>query len=65
MTKLSESHYVIEDFKQRMSVKDWKEVLLNDMDTIIFRGEIRQLGAKNLGYGVVEVYKISIKDYSK
>jgi hypothetical protein len=62
MIELSNNHYTIEAYKQRMSVKDWKEILLKDMDTIVFKGNIRQLEAKNLGYGVVEVYKTPIKD---
>ena len=45
----SESH------TQRIEAKYWREALLDNRDKIIVKGRIRQLLAKNLGYGVVEV----------
>ena len=44
-----------ENFFQRVENKVWKQALLNEDDRIIVRGKVRQLVAKNLGYGVVEV----------
>ena len=44
-----------ETHKQRVSVEQWKEALLSERDTVIIRGNFRQLIAKNLGYGVIEV----------
>ncbi|MCK4815454.1 hypothetical protein KA005_06775 [bacterium] len=44
-----------EDHIQRLTCKEWKEVLLEYKDRIIVKGRVRQLVAKNLGYGVVEV----------
>lgn len=57
-------HWQTEDYRQRMSVKDWKKDLLEGNDKIIFQGRLRQLKAKRLGYGIVEIYKepLNIKD---
>ena len=54
---LDSRHWVTEDFKQRMTVQDWRRLLLSGNDRIIFRGRIRSLKAKRLGCGVVEVTK--------
>jgi hypothetical protein len=47
--------WVRSDYRQRIRAKQWTEVLLNGDDTIIRKGKIRQMVAKNLGYGVVEI----------
>lgn len=57
MIELNEAHWTIEGFKQRMASKEWKELLLSEFDSIIVNGNMRKLIAKNLGFGVVEVYK--------
>lgn len=54
---LSENHWHIDEFKQRMSRADWKLVLLNGWDSIVFKGNVRTLTAVDIGYGVVEVSK--------
>ena len=56
------AHWQIEDFRQRMTNKEWKQILLNHEDKIIVRGRLRQLVAKNLGAGVVEIYKKPLKE---
>ena len=43
--------------RQRMPKKDWRLLLLNNDDTIIFEGRLYHLRAKNIGYGVVQVFK--------
>jgi hypothetical protein len=43
-------------FTQRITAKEWRDILLAEEDTIITKGMVRQFVAKNLGYGVVEVY---------
>jgi len=58
---LNNGHYLFEDFKERFTTKEWKSLLLNDKDTIIVKGYARQLKAKNIGCGVVEVSKIPLK----
>jgi len=55
-------HWTFEDYKQRMTTKEWKQLLLHHEDTVIYNGLIRQLQAKKLGYGVVEVSKIPEKE---
>lgn len=54
-------HWVREDYRQRMTKKEWKKLLLDKEDTVIFRGRIRQLKAKSLGAGVYDVYKAELK----
>ena len=53
----NEKHWIDENYKQRMSVESWKKILISNDDKIIFHGKLRQLKAKNLGNGIVEVYK--------
>lgn len=54
---LSNNHSTIPYYRQRMSTKEWKKILLDSEDSRIFKGNIIKLCAKNLGYGVVEVFK--------
>ena len=54
---IDNQHWVLEDYKERMPAEKWKKILLESEDHIIFRGVLRRLKAKKLGYGVVEVYK--------
>ena len=62
MTQLrSDAHWQIEDFKQRMTKKEWQKILLSGEDTIIVRGRLRQLKAKYLGAGVYEIYKAPLE----
>ncbi len=51
------AHWRHEDYTQRMSTKQWREILLQGKDQIIFHGHTRTLFAKNLGAGVVEIGK--------
>ena len=53
-------HWQTEDYKQRMSIKEWKKILLEANDKVIFGGRLRQLKAKKLGYGILEIYKESL-----
>ena len=59
---LSQGHWVYVDFQQRMTTKEWKQLLLNEQDQIIFRGNLRKLVAKSLGYGVVSVSKENVDE---
>ncbi len=61
---LNIGHWQVENFRQRMTQEDWKQILLNEQDTIIVKGHIRHLKAKNLGAGVYEVYKEPLKETS-
>ena len=57
---LSNNHWTMETYRQRMTVEEWKKVLLSGNDHIVCKGGLRQLKAENLGYGVVEVFKVPI-----
>jgi len=59
---LQVGHWNRKYFKQRITAKQWRYLLLNKGDTIIFRGEKQQLVAKNLGVGVYEISKKPIKE---
>ena len=40
-----------------MTSKEWKQILLDEDDKMIYRGRLTQLKSKNLGSGVVEISK--------
>lgn len=54
---LNNNHWTLPNFRQRMTKKQWRDILLNDQDKIIYKGLLCQLKAKDLGADVVEVYK--------
>lgn len=60
MTILNDGHWKTENYKQRMTVKEWRKMLLLDQDVIIFTGHVRHLQAKKIGAGVVEISKVPI-----
>jgi len=62
MSILNDGHWVFEEYTQRVTTKEWKQILLSGGDKIIFRGHLVQLKGKNLGAGVVEIYKAAEKD---
>jgi hypothetical protein len=53
-------HFSQEDFKERMTTAQWRAILLSHRDRILVKGIFRQLQAKSLGFGVVEVSKVPI-----
>ncbi len=55
-------HCTREDHRQRITTKQWREVLLSYHDHVVFQGKMRKLLAKNLGAGVVEIYKEPLKE---
>ena len=55
------SHWTHENFKQRITSKEWGEWLLAGKDILIVSGYLRRLKAKNLGAGIVEIYKEPLK----
>jgi len=54
---LNDNHWRIENYRQRITIKQWRKLLLNDDDQIIFHGHLRKLIGKNLGVGVIEIFK--------
>jgi len=53
----SENHWRMEEYKQRITTKQWTQLLLGGDDTIVFQGCCCQLKAKKIGPGVVEIFK--------
>lgn len=62
ITEFRDGFWRTKGYTQRMTSQEWKAILLEEKDTIIIGGELRQLVAKNLGSGVVE---ISVKPKAK
>ena len=58
----NDAHWVFEDYKQRVTTKEWKQLLLDQNDSVVFRGHVRKLVGKNLGAGVYEISKAPEKD---
>ena len=54
---LDVQHWKIADYRQRIKAEDWRKLLMNDDDKIIFQGRVIPLAAKNLGCGVYEISK--------
>lgn len=54
---LSDNHWSQENYRQRMTIKEWRDILLAGRDAIIIRGHVRRLKADHVGAGVVEIYK--------
>lgn len=55
--ELSTNHWTVVDYKQRMTYKEWKEILLQNKDSIIYMGHMIPLKATKLGFGLVDVQK--------
>ena len=54
---LADQHWRIEDFRQRMTTREWRQVLLDGDDKVTFNGRVRQLVTNDIGAGVLEVFK--------
>ena len=54
---LNDWHWRKENYRQRITTKEWSQILLNGKDTIIYKGNLVKLMAIPLGYGIVEVTK--------
>ena len=50
-------HWQVEGYKQRITVKQWRKLLLDGGDTLIANGRLRTLKSKSLGSGIVEIFK--------
>ena len=58
MPLINVKHVMYESYFERMTVKQWKKILLVRQDKFIFQGQYRQLEIANrLGSGIVEVHK--------
>lgn len=54
---LDDEHWQRKDYKQRMTTKKWRQILLSNSDSIVFKGNKMSLKARSLGAGVYEVSK--------
>ena len=54
---LDDQHWTYANYRQRILSKDWRKILLNDDDTVIFQGRVMRLVGRSMGSGVVEVSK--------
>ena len=52
---LNELHWKLEDYRQVVTRKEVQEILRDRFH--IIQGRLRELGIKNLGVGMYEVYK--------
>lgn len=57
---IDDQHWRFADYSQRITRNDWKAILLNNDDKIIYRGRVHKLVGKNIGSGVVEVTKVPL-----
>ena len=57
---LVDGHWHVEGFTQRVTTKEWRDILLKEGDRIIVDGRARQLQAKSLGAGVQEISKVPL-----
>jgi len=58
----SANFWTFEQATQRMTRKEWAKILLEEQDTLIAKGRVRRLKARNLGAGIVEVYLEPLKE---
>ena len=59
---IDNNHWRFENFSQRMTLKEWKRILLENKDTIIFKGQARKLIGKRIFPGVIEISKEPLKN---
>ena len=50
-------HWDTETYRQRMTIANWRKILLQNDEKLTFNGRVRELEAKSIGFGVVEVSK--------
>jgi hypothetical protein len=62
MSRIDNGHWKNEYHAQRVTLREWREILLNHEDQIIYKGRLRVLKAKHLGAGVYELTKAPIED---
>ena len=56
------AHWTSETYTQRITTKEWRQILLDHEDSVVFEGRVRKLKAKPLGAGVVEIYKVPLAE---
>lgn len=59
--KFSSNHFVLPEYRQRVTRKDAQKILMNH-ETVICRGSIYEVKCKSIGAGIYEIYKTK-KEY--
>ena len=59
---INDGHWTMEQFRENVTIKQWREYLLNHDNHIIVCGRLRELKAKSLGAGVYQISKAPLKD---
>ncbi len=54
---LNKNHWMIEDYRERMTVHDMKLLFLQGNDHLIFNGHLRRIEFKRIAPGIYEVFK--------
>ena len=54
---LSNNHWKIESYKQRVTKKQWRDYLLENDGIIIVKGRLRKLKAKKVFGDLYDIYK--------
>ena len=55
-TILSDNHWTVRDYKQRVEAKQLKALILEGHDTIFRNGIICELKRKALGFGIYDIW---------
>ena len=50
-------HWQYEDHRQRITTEEWKKLLLEKDENIIYHGRLRRLLGKRIAPGIYEIYK--------
>ncbi len=61
---LNNAHWTNEHFRERITAKEWWEIVLDERDQIIFHGKYRKLIGKMVRPGVYEVFKKPLQEVS-
>ena len=56
-------HKTEEDFKERMTAKRWRTILIALNHKVFIKGHIRLLMADQLGHGIVMVHKVPLEQH--
>ena len=57
---LSRNHWNMEEYRERMTIKKWERILIDQGNAIMVDGKIRKLKVKKINLNIVEIYKESL-----
>jgi hypothetical protein len=50
-----------EEYRERMTARRWRQILLNEDEHVVLGGRVRKMVARDLGFGVVEVSMVPLE----